>query len=147
MTENSTKVTNENVDAFLNDVADVERRADCMRVLELMRRVTGARPELWGRGMVGFGRYHYHYESGREGDWFVTGFAPRKNDLTLYIMAGFERYEPLMQRLGKHRTGKSCLYIRRLSDVNEDILAELVAESMKHMAATYPVSGLQPVRP
>jgi hypothetical protein len=95
-----------------------------------MAEVTGDEPRLWGRGMVGFGTYHYRYESGREGDWFVTGFAPRKNDLTLYIMAGFDRYEALMSRLGKYRTGKSCLYVKRLADVDEAVLRELVEESV-----------------
>jgi hypothetical protein len=95
-----------------------------------MAEVTGDEPRLWGRGMVGFGTYHYRYESGREGDWFVTGFAPRKSDLTLYIMAGFDRYEALMSRLGKYRTGKSCLYVKRLADVDEAVLRELVEESV-----------------
>jgi hypothetical protein len=142
MNENTTKPTSESVAGFLNDIADEGCRADCLRVLDIMRRVPGAEPQLWGRGMVGFGSYHYRYESGREGDWFVTGFSPRKNHLTLYIMAGFDRYEPLMERLGRHRTGKSCLYLKRLSDVDEGVLEELVAESVKHMASTHEVSGL-----
>lgn len=137
MSENKTKPTDESVRARLDAVADDERRADCYRVLRIMEEVTGEEPRIWGRGMVGFGTYHYRYESGREGDWFVTGFAPRKNDLTLYIMAGFDRYDELMARLGKHRTGKSCLYLKRLSDVDLDVLTELVSRSVAHTRATY----------
>jgi hypothetical protein len=137
MSENKTKPTDESVRAHLDAVADDERRADCYRVLEIMQAATGEEPRMWGRGMVGFGSYHYRYESGREGDWFVTGFAPRKNDLTLYIMAGFDRYDELMARLGKHSTGKSCLYLKRLSDVDVDVLTELVSRSVAHMRSTY----------
>jgi hypothetical protein len=98
-----------------------------------MKRVTGAEPRLWGAVMVGFGSYHYRYESGREGDWFVTGFSPRKGNLTLYIMAGFDRYPELLERLGKFKTGKSCLYVKKLADVDEQVLVELIAASVDHM--------------
>ncbi|HUF27193.1 MAG TPA: DUF1801 domain-containing protein [Gemmatimonadaceae bacterium] len=137
MSENRTKPTDESVDAFLSAVPDEERRADCRRVLDIMREITGKEPRLWGRGMIGFDSYHYRYGSGREGDWFITGFSPRKNDLTIYIMAGFDRYEELMGRLGKHRTGKSCLYLKRLADVDPELLKELIAESVRHMRATH----------
>lgn len=98
-----------------------------------MQEVTGAEPRLWGSSIVGFGDYHYKYESGREGDWFVTGFSPRKQNLTLYIMAGFDNYDQLLSRLGKYKTGKSCLYINKLDDVDLDVLKELVAQSAAHM--------------
>jgi hypothetical protein len=141
MSENKTKATGASVEDFLENVPDEQRRADCRRVCEIMRKAAGAEPKLWGASMVGFGSYHYRYESGREGDWFITGFSPRKNDLTLYIMAGFTRYPDLMARLGKHRTGKSCLYLRKLSDVDLDVLTELVTESVKHVRATYDTTG------
>jgi hypothetical protein len=98
-----------------------------------MSDATKAEPSMWGASILGFGNYHYKYESGREGDWFLTGFSPRKRELSLYIMAGFERYNALMKKLGKHRTGKSCLYIKRLSDVDINVLSELVVASVEHM--------------
>jgi hypothetical protein len=116
------------------------RRQDCLRVLEIMKRVTGDEPKLWGPAMVGFGSYHYRYDSGREGDWFVTGFSPRKANLTLYIMAGFDRYAELLERLGKFKTGKSCLYVKKLADVDEAVLTELIAASVEHMRRTYEVA-------
>lgn len=109
--------------------------ADCAKLVEIMGRATGAEPRMWGPSIVGFGSYHYKYDSGREGDWFLTGFSPRKQALTLYIMAGFERYDDLMRRLGRHSTGKSCLYVRRLDDVDLDVLTELVQASVDHVAA------------
>jgi len=102
-----------------------------------MREVTGCEPKMWGPSIVGFGRYHYKYESGREGDWPLTGFSPRKQALTVYIMAGFRRYEELLDRLGKHKTGKSCLYLKRLEDVDLEVLRELVHESVEQVAERY----------
>ena len=132
-----TRATDANVDDFLRSVSDDGRRRDCQRLREIMERVTGEAPRLWGPGMVGFGSYHYRYDSGREGDWFLTGFSPRKANLTLYIMAGFDRYEALLERLGKFKTGKSCLYLKSLADVDEVALTELVAASVEHMRRTY----------
>lgn len=134
MAELKTRPTNESVATFLEGVADEQRRQDCYTVLELMREVTGAEAEMWGDSIVGFGRYHYRYTSGREGDWFLTGFAPRKQNLTLYIMAGFEQYEALMARLGKYKTGKSCLYVNKLSQIDLATLRELVQLSAEHVA-------------
>jgi hypothetical protein len=105
-----------------------------------MKRVTGEEPKMWGSSIVGFGTYHYKYKSGHEGDWFVTGFAPRKQNLTVYIMPGFARYDELMAALGKHKTGKSCLYINKLSDVNLVILEDLVRQSVAFMQEAYPVA-------
>ncbi len=102
-----------------------------------MKSATGAEPRIWGAGMIGFGSYHYRYASGREGDWFLAGFSPRKHNLTLYIMAGFDRYEALLKRLGKFTTGKSCLYVKRLADVDEAVLRDLIASSVQHMQQTY----------
>lgn len=136
--ELKTTATASSVDAFLDSVSDPERRQDCDRVRELMREATGLEPRMWGDSIVGFGSYHYRYESGREGDWFLTGFSPRKNNLTVYIMAGFDRYDELLSRLGKYKTGRSCLYIKRLADVDESALSELIIASVRHMRAAYP---------
>jgi len=137
MSANKTQPTTIEPASFIAAVEDETKRADGFRLLELMGSITGAEPVMWGPSIIGFGNYHYKYESGREGDFFLTGFSPRKTALTLYIMAGFSRYEDLMARLGKYKTGKSCLYIKRLSDVDEDVLSELITESVKHMRATY----------
>lgn len=134
MAEAKTKPTKDSVAAFLRTITDEKRRADCQIVVDLMSEVTDAKPEMWGASIVGFGRYHYKYESGREGEWMVTGFSPRKNDLTLYIMSGFSFHPDLMKRLGKHKTGKSSLYIRRLADVDLNVLRELVQKSVDGMS-------------
>lgn len=136
MSEPKTKPTDESVTAFLDSVEDEKKRRDSYAVLELMREVTGEEPTMWGESIVGFGSYHYRYESGREGDWFLVGFAPRKRNLSLYIMSGFEEYDALLDELGKHKTGKSCLYINRMDDVDEDVLRRLVRQSVAHMRET-----------
>lgn len=133
MAELKTKRNKGDVEAFLNSVSDEKNRRDSFTILELMKQVTGEEPEMWGDSIVGFGSYHYKYESGREGDWFVTGFSPRKQNLTLYIMSGFDEYDNLMSRLGKYKTGKSCLYIKKIDDVDQDVLQELVKKSVEHM--------------
>lgn len=135
MAENKTKQTKESVSGFLKKVADKDRREDCLKVLEMMQHVTGEEPRMWGSSIVGFGSYHYKYESGREGDSLITGFSPRKSDLTLYIMGGFEPVSGLMGRLGKHKTGKSCLYIKKLDDVDLGVLKKIIEKSVKGMAA------------
>lgn len=134
MADLKTKKNEQDVEAYLNSVEHDKRREDSFEVLELMKDVTGEEPKMWGSSIVGFGDYHYKYESGREGDWFVTGFAPRKKALTLYIMAGFDGYEDLLSNLGKFKTGKSCLYINKIEDVDLDVLRELVAKSAEHVA-------------
>ncbi len=121
------------VRAYLESVANKQRRQDALAMLELMREITGEEAEMWGESIVGFGSYRYRYASGRQGDWFLTGFAPRKQALTLYIMPGFERYEALLAKLGKHKIGKSCLYINKLADVDEDVLKEIIAASVERM--------------
>jgi hypothetical protein len=133
MAELKTKRNQGDVEAFLNSVPDEKKRQDSFTVLELMKQVTGKKPEMWGDSIVGFGSYHYKYTSGREGDWFVTGFSPRKQNLTLYIMPGFDKYDTLLSKLGKHSTGKSCLYIKKIEDVDVDVLKELVKQSVAHM--------------
>jgi hypothetical protein len=138
MAELKTKETDASVVAFLERIADEARRQDCTALIPLMRRVTGAEPRMWGATIVGFGSYHYRYQSGREGDWFLTGFSPRKNDLTLYLMAGFEPFPELLARLGRARTGKSCLYVKRLTDLDPAVLEELIRASVAHTRALYP---------
>ena len=134
-----TTPNNRSVDAFLKTIADEKRREDCRTVAKVMKQVTKAKPKMWGDSIVGFGSYHYCYDSGREGDWFLTGFSPRKQALTLYIMSGFKRYETLMRKLGKHKTGKSCLYIKTLADIDLKVLKELIEESVKHVSQSQAV--------
>lgn len=137
MAENKTKARKASVTGFMNSIEDPQKRADARKVAAMMRRVTGKRAKMWGSSIVGYGTYHYKYASGREGDSMIAGFSPRKQALTVYIMAGFGRYDELMAKLGKHKTGKSCLYIKRLSDVDEKVLEQLIAESVKYMRKNY----------
>jgi hypothetical protein len=136
MAELKTKPTEQSVEQFLQGVPDEQRRQDCFTMLELMRQITGTDPKLWGSSIVGFGSYHYKYASGHEGDSFLTGFSPRKQNLTLYIMPGFDQYDALMQKLGKYTIGKSCLYIKRLTDIDLPTLRELIQQSFNHMTQT-----------
>lgn len=133
-----TRKTGASVTAFLKSVENPDRRRDCRRIAAMMRAATGARPAMWGSSMVGYGRYHYRYASGREGDWFECGYAPRAQTIAVYIMPGFGPFEHLMKRLGKYRTGKSCLYIKRLDDVDIDVLSKLIAESVVEIRRRYP---------
>ena len=137
MAELKTRRNDASVDAFLAGV-DGRRQQDCLTLMDLMREATGEEPRMWGEAIVGFGSYRYRYASGREGDWFLAGFSPRKQNLTLYLMSGYDDYEALLARLGKHTIGKSCLYIKRLSDIDVDVLRELVTASVAHMRATNP---------
>ena len=141
MAELKTRPNDGDVVAFLNGVADERKRQDCFAVLELMRRATGEEPMMWGDSIVGFGTYHYVYATGNSGDWPLTGFAPRAQNITLYIMAGFDQYDELLARLGRYKTGKSCLYIKRLTDVDLAALEELVAASAAHMRQSNPSGG------
>lgn len=133
MAKLKTKRNKGNVEAFLNSVANEGKRQDSFTILDLMKKVTGMEPEMWGDSIVGFGSYHYKYGSGREGDWFVTGFSPRKQSLTLYIMSGFDEYDRLLSKLGKHSTSKSCLYIKKIEDIDIDALEELVKRSVEYI--------------
>ena len=137
MAELKTKLNDASVQKFLNSISDEKKRKDCFTILELMKKITKAEPKMWGSSMVGFGIYHYKYESGREGDWFLTGFSPRKQNLTLYIMSGFNKYDELMKKLGKYKTGKSCLYINGLEDVDKKVLKDLITGSFKYMSKRY----------
>src|SRR4030067_2357499 len=129
--ELKTKINDASVEGFLNSVTDQQKRKDCFEILRLMKQVTKEAPKMWGSSIVGFGSYHYKGASGREGDWLLTGFSPRKENLTLYIMGGFDQHQDLLKKLGKHKTSGGCLYIKKLDDVDKEVLKELVAESVK----------------
>ncbi len=135
MAENKTAKSGASVDEFLSAVENKRRREDGLALLEMMKNVTGLEPEMWGPSIIGFGSYHYRYDSGREGDMPLTGFSPRSRSLSLYIMSGFDEYDALLSKLGKHRTGASCLYINKLADVDMAVLRELVSQSVEHMRA------------
>jgi hypothetical protein len=135
MAKLKTQKTRASVSAFLKGIADDARRKDCQTLVRVMKAAVGAAPRMWGSSIVGFGEYRYKYASGRENDWFLAGFSPRKQDLTIYIMGGFDRYEELMSRLGKYKAGGSCLYIKRLADIDAAVLEELVSASVKHLKA------------
>ena len=136
--ENKTGFTNADVSAFIDSVADERQRADARNIAGMMERLTDHKPEMYGPSIIGFGRCHYKYESGREGDMPQLGFSPRKGQTVLYITDGYDKYAELMSRLGKHKTGRSCLYIKRLSDIDEAVLEQLCVESLSWMAQKYP---------
>ena len=138
MAELKTKATDASVEAFLHGVESEKKREDAFAILALMAEVTGEPPKLWGSSIIGFGSYHYKYASGHEGDACLTGFSPRKQNLVLYILAGFDQYDALLAKLGKYKIGKSCLYLNKLADIDPDVLRELVAQSVAHMRATNP---------
>jgi Domain of unknown function (DU1801) len=133
MAENKTTPNDQDVEQFLNSIADEQKRKDSFTLLELMKQATGMEPRMWGSSIVGFGSYHYTYESGREGDTILAGFSPRKQNLALYHMGSVEPSHDLFKQLGKHTTGKGCLYIKRLDDVDLPTLKRLIEESVKHV--------------
>lgn len=137
MAELKTQENDASVQDFLEGVAHERRRQDGLVVHDIMKRVTGTEPRMWGASIVGYGRYEYKYESSREGAWFLTGFSPRKQALTVYIMPGFREYEDLMATLGKHKTGKSCLYINKLDDIDLAVLEQLIRLSVAWMKRKY----------
>jgi hypothetical protein len=138
MAELKTKKTTASVKDFLNSVPDERKRKDSFAILKLMQEVTGTKAAMWGPSIVGFGKYHYKYVSGHEGDAPLAGFSPRKQNLTLYIMAGFDGRAELLGKLGKHKTGKVCLYINKLEDVDLFTLKDLVRRSFEYMQRKYP---------
>lgn len=137
MATQKTRETAASVEEFLNGIENRTRREDGLAMLELMREVTGEEARMWGSSIVGFGSYHYVYESGREGDAMLTGFSPRKQNLAIYVMPGFSAYDSLLDKLGKHKTGKSCLYINKLADVDLKVLRTLVRRSVQVMRNKY----------
>ena len=131
MAELKTKLNDASIDDFLNKVEDTQKRKDCFEIVKIMKQVTKEEPKMWGPAIIGFGSYHYKYESGRGGDMPVIGFSPRKQNLTLYIGLGSEAENPLLKKLGKYTTGKGCLYIKKLADVDMKVLQELITKSFK----------------
>lgn len=139
MSENKTKPTDLSPADFVATVEHPTRRSDAETLLDLMSKVTGWEAKMWGPAIIGFGEYHYKYESGREGDFMRTGFSPRKQNMVVYIMPGYTNYDPILDRLGKHKKGKSCLYINKLADVDLEVLEELIQAGLDDMAKKYPL--------
>lgn len=137
MAEPKTKQTDSSVEAFLNAIPDEQKRADAVALVKLIKQVTRFEPKMWGSSIVGFGSYHYKYDSGHEGDSMLVGLSPRKQNLTLYLMLGLADYSDLLKKLGKHKTGKGCLYINRLADVDLPTLKGLIKRSVQNIKATY----------
>lgn len=139
-TQNKTVAGDASVEDFLRTVEPEKKRSDSQALDALFRRVTGWQPVMWGPAIIGYGSYHYRYQSGREGDFLATGFAPRKANLSIYIMPGYQDYSAILSRLGKHKIGKSCLYINKLADVDMDVLEELIQTGLGDLAGKYPVT-------
>ncbi len=137
MAELKTKPTNASVSAYVEGIADPARKRDVKKVAAMMRRATGKRARMWGPSIVGYGVYEYTYPTGNSGEWMLTGYASRKQALTVYIMSGFDSFKALMKKLGKYKTGKSCLYIKRLEDVDESVLEQLITRSVETMRKRY----------
>jgi len=133
MAENKTKPNSLSVEAFLDKIEDPVKKADSKTLAALMEELTGSKPKMWGESIVGFGDYRYKYASGREGDWFVAGFSPRKQNLTIYIMGYLEFYTDILDNLGKHKHGKGCLYIKRLEDIDKEVLRTLIRTSIERL--------------
>jgi hypothetical protein len=138
MAENKTKQTKASVDKFISAIKDENIRKDCYTIIKIMKSVTKEEPKMWGPSIIGFGTYHYKYASGREGDMCIVGFSPRKQNLTIYLVGGFEKQKALLAKLGKYKTSKVCLYIKSLKDVDVKILKEMIANSVKEMKKMYP---------
>jgi hypothetical protein len=136
MAELKTKQNDGSVTKFLNTVTDETKRKDCFEIITMMKAVTKHEPKMWGPAIIGFDSYHYKYESGHEGDMCMIGFSPRKQNITLYVKAGAEEQNSLLEKLGKHKTGKGCLYINKLSDVNEDVLKKIIKTGYDYMKKT-----------
>ena len=139
MTQNKTKPTGASVDDFIAAVTPDRRRRDAETLNALFSKLTGFEPQLWGPSIIGYGRYHYRYETGREGDFLATGFSPRKAALSLYIMPGYQDYGDILAQLGKHKAGTSCLYINKLDDVDLDVLSRLITTGLKDLNKIWPV--------
>ncbi|UYV36127.1 DUF1801 domain-containing protein [Rhodobacteraceae bacterium D3-12] len=141
MAENKTQATQADVGAYLAQIEPERRRQEALKLDAIFRRVSGFEPRLWGPSIIGYGRYHYVYDSGREGDFLATGFAVRKAKLVVYIMPGYADFSAVLPRLGKHKTGKSCLYINKLSDIDESVLEELIRAGLEDLGARWPVEA------
>jgi hypothetical protein len=139
--QNKTRASDASVAAFLAAVEPERKREEARQLDRLFREVTGWQPRMWGPSMIGYGEYHYTYASGREGDFLATGFSPRKARHSIYIMPGYGDYGPILERLGKHSIGKSCLYVNKLADIDLEVLAELIEFGLKDLAEKFPVRG------
>lgn len=137
MAELKTKPNEQSVDAFLTGIAPEWKQEDAKSLLQLMHQITKDKPTMWGDSMVGFGNYHYKYKSGREGNWFITGFSPRKQNLTIYLMGGFDGLEDLLEQLGKYKRSSGCLYVKRLSDINLKVLEKMIHHSIQTIKTRY----------
>jgi uncharacterized protein DUF1801 len=138
MAELKTKENDASVEAFLKSIPDEKKVADSRQVMKVMEEVTGEKPKMWGTSIIGFGRYHYKYASGREGDWMLCGLSPRKQSISVYLLAcGFEHFENLLQKLGKHKTGKGCLYVKKIEDIDVSVLKTLIKESVVYLKKQY----------
>lgn len=137
MAELKTQPNNQSVTAFIDSVEPEWKRDDARKILKLMQKISGEEPVMWGSAIVGFGKYHYKYESGREGDWFLTGFSPRKTSLTIYMMAGYKGQDELLEKLGKYKKSVGCLYIKKLEDVDLKILEEMTKKSIQSLKERY----------
>lgn len=133
MAELKTQKNSTSVEAFLDSIHDEKRRKDGYELLKIFKEATNQEPNMWGDSIIGFGSYHYKYESGREGDWMLTGFSPRKQNLSLYIMSGFVEFDHLLEKLGPHKTGKACLYIKHVADIDRSVLKRLIRASIRHL--------------
>ena len=136
---NKTRATKASVDRFLDGVEPERKREEARALDRLFRKVTGWEPRMWGPTIIGYGEYHYRYDSGREGDFLATGFSPRKANHTIYIMPGYGDYGPILERIGKHKLGKSCLYVNKLADIDLDVLAELIEFGLRDLGEKYPI--------
>ncbi len=138
MAELKTRQNNQSVASFIQSVEDPVKRKDCESLKRLMAKITRKRAKMWGDSIIGFGSYHYKYNSGREGDYFVTGFSPRKQNLTIYIMPGFSQYRQKLEKIGKHKTSVSCLYVKTLEQLDMELLSEIITDSVSRMKKMYP---------
>lgn len=137
MSDLKTKRTDASVQEYLDAIEDSRRKKDCLAIHKMMQRISGCKGSMWGDSMVGYGSYHYKYKSGREGDWFLAGFANRKQSISIYFMSGFSSYDDLLSKLGKHKTGKSCLYIKTMDDIDEKILEQMIRSSITFIQQKY----------
>lgn len=138
MAQNKTQATKASVDEFINNVESEQKRKDAKELVTLFEAVTGEKAVMWGSSIIGFGQYHYKYDSGREGDFLMTGFSPRKTALSIYLMSGFSKHEEQLKKLGKYKTGKSCLYVKKLADIDQEVLSEMILDSIRFIKEKYP---------
>jgi hypothetical protein len=138
MAQNKTVETIESVADFLATVTDENKKQDCLNLVSIMEKVTGFKAKMWGPSIVGFGSYHYKYESGREGDAPLVGFSPRKNEISLYLSSSFKNRDGLLEKFGKHKSAKACVYIKKLADIDQEIFKEMIVLSVKHVKSMYP---------